>query len=118
MTPIKSFYLNVNWAEYTFPSFKVTVINLQVPAHDFDVCQLKINCVPSNRNRVEPGLDNSSIMSIGAPVEQAILTDCNPLGASEPRSPIRLPAASFNCHLTGIVCPAFEELTTGRLSIG
>ena len=36
-------YLNVNCAEYTFPSFKVTVINLQVPTQDFDVCQLKMN---------------------------------------------------------------------------
>ena len=70
-TPIKTSYLNVNWAEYTFPSFKVTVINLQLPVQDFDVCQLKMNCVPSNRNTVEPGLTNSSIVS-GVPPEQAI----------------------------------------------
>jgi len=37
---IKASYLKVTCAEYTFPSFNLTVINLQVPAHDFDVCQL------------------------------------------------------------------------------
>ena len=35
-----SSYLNVNCAICTVPSIKVTVINLQVPFQDFDVCQL------------------------------------------------------------------------------
>jgi hypothetical protein len=65
-------YLNLKFATYVCPSAKVTCSCLQVPAQDFSVCQLKMNCVPSHRNTVPPGGTNSSMASIGSWLSQPI----------------------------------------------
>ena len=114
-------YLNVNHAVCSVPSANFTVIDLQVPAQDFDVCQLKMYCVPSHRNTVEPGLSNTCSMGSTAAAlsGQATWIDVSPFTvASVLSSQMMVLLLSVNCHLIGTVCPAFKEFQIGVLSTG